>query len=309
MTAGRRMLHRLRDERGFSLMEVLIAAALMTVVLGTALLPFQLVQRTQRVAENQNDAQDNVRNAVQSLAHQLRNVMGQTQLVDRAGPYDLVFETVDPNPKPVGSNNSRNLMRVRYCLDATNPARGVIRRQELRWTTTTAPSTLPGTSCPDTGFGNQSVVANRITNQYNGQDRPLFVYFPSASPLVSITGVRFDIYSDRSVTEAPTETRLTSSVFLRNQNGAPTATASITPTGPPRQVALNAGGSADPENLPLTYRWCDLTTNSTCDAVTAVGTGQLFTYTLPGTGARSMVLVVFDAGGLEADYTFTANTP
>jgi Tfp pilus assembly protein PilV len=298
---------RLRDERGFSLMEVLIAAALMIVVLGTALVPFQLVQKTQRVAENQNDAQDNARNAVQSLAHQLRNVMGQTQLVDRANPYDLVFETVDARFKPAGSNNDRNLMRVRYCLDATKPANAVIWRQELRWTTTTTPSTMPGASCPDASFGTQSTVARWITNMYNGQDRPLFTYSPSASPLVSITAIRFDLYSDRSVNQAPTESRLTSGVFLRNQNGAPTATATVTPTGPPRQVALNAGGSSDPENLPLTYRWCDLTTNATCDATTAVGTGQLFTYTLPGTGSRNLVLVVFDAGGLEADYTFSAN--
>jgi type II secretory pathway pseudopilin PulG len=301
------VLDRLRGEHGFSLMEVLIAASLMLVVLGTALVPFELVQKTQRVTENQNDSQDSARNAVEALSHQLRNVMGQSQLIDRAGAYDLVFETVDARFKPAGSNNARNLMRVRYCLNDTNPSNGVLWRQELRWTTSTTPATMPGTSCPDSGFGNQSVVAERITNKANGQSRSIFTYSPSASPLVSITAVRFDLYSDRSVTEAPKEIRLKSGVFLRNQNGAPVAMASVTPTGQPRQVALNAGGSSDPENLPLTYRWCDLSTNATCDAVTAVGTGQLFTYTAPGTGVRNMVLVVFDAGGLESDYTFTVN--
>jgi hypothetical protein len=304
-----RALERLREERGLSLMEVLIASALMIVVIGTALVPFQLVQRTQGVAESQMESQDNARNASQTFAHQLRNVMGQSQLIDRAGAYDIVFETVDPRFKPAGSGNARNLMRVRYCLDSTDPDRGVIWRQELRWTSSTTPSTMPGASCPDAGFGNQSVVAAQISNRAGGQSRPLFTYSPGPSPLVSITGVRFDLYSDKDPSKAPKETRLTSGVFLRNQNGAPVATATVTPTGQPRQVALNAGESSDPENLPLTYRWCDLTASSTCDAVTAVGTGQLFMYTLPGTGARSMVLVVFDAGGLESDYTFTASTP
>lgn len=300
-------LDRLRGEGGFSLMEVLIASSLMIVVLGTALVPFELVQRTQRVTENQNDSQDAARNAVETLSHQLRNVMGQSQLIDRADSYDLVFETVDPRFKPAGSNNARNLMRVRYCLNTADSNNGVLWRQELRWTTSTTPPTMPGATCPDDGFGNKSIVADRITNRVSGQDRPIFGYSPNASPLVSITAIRFDVYADRSVTEAPKETRLRSGVFLRNQNGAPVAVASVTPTGQPRQIALNAGGSSDPENLPLTYRWCDLTTNSLCDAVTAVGTGQLFTYTAPGSGARNMVLAVFDAGGLEADYTFTVN--
>jgi hypothetical protein len=227
--------------------------------------------------------------------------------VDRATSYDLVFETVDAGFKPEGSDNDRNLMRVRYCLDTSNASDEVMWRQEVRWTTGTAPSTMPGASCPDANFGNKSIVARWITNRANGQDRPVFNYSPGPSPLVSITAIHFDLFSDRSLTEAPKETELTSGVFLRNQNGAPVAVASVTPTGPPRQVALNAGGSSDPENLPLTYRWCDLTANATCDAMTAVGTGQLFTYTLPGSGPRNMVLVVFDAGGLEADYTFTAN--
>jgi hypothetical protein len=239
--------------------------------------------------------------------------MGQTQLVDRAGPYDVVFETVDPRFKPAGSSNDRNLMRVRYCLDTSGGTAtpGGLWAQELRWTTAATPSTLPSSACPDASFGSRRLVAGAITNRLNGQDRPLFVYSPGTSPLASITAIRIDVFSDVKPNEAPRETRLTSGVFLRNQNGAPTASATVTATGPPRQVTLNAGASSDPENLPLTFRWCDLSTSSTCDGDTAIGTGQLYTYTLPGPSntARSMVLEAFDAGGLEADYTFTANAP
>jgi type II secretory pathway pseudopilin PulG len=311
MTVTRGLERRLRDERGFTLAEVLVVAALLIVVLGAAVTPFQLLQRTTRAAENQNDSQDNARNAVDAVAHQLRNVMGQTQLVDRAGAYDVVFETVDPLFKPDGSSNARNLMRVRYCLDtsAGSSVPGLLWEQELRWTMAATPTTMPSSACPDAGFGGRRLVAGAITNRLGGQDRPLFRYSPSTSPLASITAVRIDLYSDLKPNEAPAETRLTSGVFLRNQNGAPTASATVTATGPPRQVVLNGGASSDPENLPLTFRWCDLSTSSTCDDSTAIGTGQLFTYTLPGASnsARNMVLEVFDAGGLEADYTFTAN--
>jgi type II secretory pathway pseudopilin PulG len=313
MTAPRRAVTRLRAESGFSLPEVLVVAALMIVVLGAAVMPFQLLQRTDRATQNQNDSQDNARSAVDTVTHQLRNVMGQTQLVDRAGPYDIVFETVDPRFKPEGSDNERNLMRVRYCLDTTGAASAPrqLWEQELRWTSTAAPSTMPSSTCPDTSFGSHRPVADAITNRLNGQDRPLFQYSPGTTPLASITAVRIDLFSDPRPSEAPRETRLTSGVFLRNQNGAPVASATVTPTGQPRQVALNAGASSDPENLPLTFRWCDLSTSSICSGDTEVGTGQLYTYTLPGASnsPRNMVLEVFDAGGLEADYPFTANAP
>jgi prepilin-type N-terminal cleavage/methylation domain-containing protein len=311
MTTRREWTDRLRDERGMTLTELLMAASLLVVILTAALGPFEIVARVDRVAQNQNDSQDNARNAMGALSYQLRNVMGQTQLVDRAGPYDIVFETVDPRFKPAGSANDRNLMRVRYCLDVSNPANGRIWEQELRWTSSAVPLTMPSAVCPDTGFGSRHVLAEAVTNKAAGQDRSLFAYSPGASPLGSITAIRIDLYSDRTPNEAPRETRLTSGVFLRNQNGAPTASATVTATGQARQVTLNGGASSDPENLPLTYRWCDLTTSSTCDDATAIGAGQLFTYTLPGASntARNMILEVFDAGGLEADYTFTANAP
>lgn len=305
---------RLREERGWSMMEVTVTGAMLSLVLGAALAPFQVLQRVDRVTQNQNDSQDNARNTVDSLAHQLRNVMGQTQLIDRANPYDVVFETVDPRFKPAESDNARNLMRVRYCLDTSNaPAdasHGRLWEQDLRWTSASDPSTIPGAACPDLTFGTRRIVADNITNRISGQDRPLFSYSPGTSPLASITSIRIDLYTDQNPNEAPRETRLTSGVYLRNQNGAPSASATVTPTGLPRQVTLNGSTSSDPENLPLTYRWCDLSTTSTCDEGTNAGEGQLFTYTLPGaSGARNMVLEVFDAGGLESDYTFTANAP
>jgi type II secretory pathway pseudopilin PulG len=323
MSRLRDTLAALRDESGWSLSELLIASTLMIAVLGAALTPFESFQQTDRRTQSQNDSQDNARNTVDNIAHQLRNVAGQTQLVERAGPFDLVFQTIDSNPIPTGSKNDRNVMRVRYCLDTANaPAsltNAVLWEQTLRWTTAAVPASLPSTvNCPDTSWvgATRRILADGITNQATSSSiangavtlstrssaANLFTYFPASSPLTQITGVRMDVWSDRRPTELPRETELTSGVLLRNQNGAPVATFSATPgSAGTKQITLNGATSSDPENMPLTYRWCDVTTISTCDSTTKVGSGQLFTYTAPASGNRQIVLQVFDAGGLESD--------
>lgn len=313
MSGLRDRLSCLRDERGWSLIEVLIASSMLLAVLGAALAPLEVFQRTSRVTQNANDSQDNARNTIDNIAHQLRNIAGQSQLVNRASANDLVFETVDATAKPSGSQNDRNIMRVRYCLDTTNaPAsvtNGRIWEQDLRWTTAAVPASMPSAAtCPDTAWASSTrhVLADGITNQNTTTIRPavanLFTYFPAATPLTSITSVRFDVFSDRAPVEAPRETELTSGVALRNQNGAPTASFTwAAGAAGTKQITLNAGASSDPENLPMTYRWCDTTTVSTCDNTTTVGSGVLYTYTAPATGTRKITLQVFDAGGLEAD--------
>ncbi|MDQ3934778.1 MAG: hypothetical protein M3340_09140 [Actinomycetota bacterium] len=307
---GRGTHARLGDESGFSLTEVLAAAAILMFVIGAALAPFELLHKTERATANQNDSQDNARNAVSVITRALRNTSGQNRLVNLASPYDLVIETVDPTTKPSGSQNSRNLMRVRYCLDTSSDAtvgltRGRIWEQSLKWTQSTPPSTMPGASCPDSTWGTRRVLADYVTNKATSSHRPtwqpLFTYFPDASPLDTITSIRVSIYSDRRWDEAPRETELTSGIMLRNQNGSPTASFNATPgTAGTKQITLNAGTSTDPEGLPLTYRWCDTTTVTTCDDTTKVGTGVLYTYTAPAAGSRSITLQVFDVGGLQA---------
>jgi hypothetical protein len=299
----------IRDERGWTAAEVVVGSALMLLVLTAALTPFEVFQRTSRVAANQNDSQDNARNAVAEMTRQLRNVSGQNQLVNLASPYDLVVEAVDTTPPPAGSANARNILRVRYCLDiTTSPAsltNGRIWEQKLRWTTATVPSSMPSVNCPDTSWGTRRIVAdyvtNRATSSYRATAAPLFTYFPSNWTLDTITSIRLTVYSDRSWNEPPRETELTSGVFLRNQNGSPTASFTTTPgAAGSRKITLNGGTSSDPEGLPITYRWCDVTTVSTCDDTTKIGTGVLYTYTAPAAGARQIVLHAFDAGGLQA---------
>ena len=309
MTGGG-VLARLRDESGFTLAEVLTAAAILMFVIGATLAPFELLHKTERATANQNDSQDNARSAVNVITRALRNTSGQNRLVNLASPYDLVIETVDPTSKPSGSQNSRNLMRVRYCLDTSSDAnvglnKGRIWEQSLKWTSSTPPTSMPGVACPDQTWGTRRVLAEYVTNKATSSTRgtwaPLFTYFPSSSPLDTITAIRISIYSDRKWNESPRETELTSGILLRNQNGSPTASFTATPgTAGSKQITLNAGTSTDPEGLPLTYRWCDTTTVATCDETTKIGTGVLYTYTAPAAGSRSITLQVFDVGGLQA---------
>lgn len=301
---------RVRAETGFTLAETLMASALMIVVLGAALAPFEVLNSSQRTVTNQNDSQDNARNAVTQITRNLRNTSGQNQLVNLASPYDLVIETIDPTAKPSGSQNARNLMRVRYCLDTGSDinaslTNGRIWEQSLRWTTAEPPTTLPSATCPDATWGTRRIVTEYVTNKATSTSRaaaaPLFTYYPSASPLDTITSIRVTIWSDRSWSEAPRESQLTSGILLRNQNGSPTASFNATPgTASSRKITLNAGFSTDPEGLPLTYRWCDVTTVTTCDDTTKIGTGVLYTYTAPAAGNRSIKLQVTDIGGLTA---------
>jgi hypothetical protein len=313
-----RVLDRVRQERGMSVAEVLIVSFMFTVVLIAALTPFEVLTKVDSKTQAQNDTQQTARSTVSAISFNLRNLAGQSQLVERATPYDLVFETVDRNPKPGGSSNARNIMRVRYCLDTSTapatPANGVIWEQTLRWTTATVPASMPlSNACPDvTWTGSQRrVVSGKITNRIAGQDRALFTYFPTGATLTQITSIRLDLYSDNNPNDATKETRHTSGVLLRNQNGAPTATVATVP-GTTRQVRLDATAS-DPESLPLSYRWCDLSATATCDDATRIGTGPSYTHTFASTVAvgstRNMRLVVTDAGGLEAVVNFTVTVP
>jgi type II secretory pathway pseudopilin PulG len=301
---------RLRDESGWTLAELIVSSALLSVVLAAAITPFVVMGRTDRVTQDQNDAQDNARNTMAEMARKLRNVSGQNQLVNLAGPYDVMMETVDPIPPPVGSANARNLMKVRYCLDTASSGasltNGRIWEQVSRWTTAGVPTTLPGTACPDSSWGtSRRILADHVTNRATSSTRPaaapLFTYFPSSSNLDTLTAIRVSLFVDARWNEAPRESELTSGIFLRNQNGAPTASFTVTAGSPgTRKLTLNGGTSTDPEGLPLVYRWCDTTTSSVCDSATKVGTGVLYTYTAPAAGARKIVLQVFDVGGLQA---------
>jgi type II secretory pathway pseudopilin PulG len=263
-----------RREDGFTLVELLIAASMMIVVMGAAFGALQSFEQTSSRNTKQNDAQDQARNAVDLIVKRLRNdaspTPGSPQAIDRATPTDLIFQTVDPADPPAGSQNSHNIMRVRYCLDASTPANERLYIQEQRWQTPVAPDPPAATTCPETSGAWQSrrVMAEHLTNAFTGTPRPVWTFDCPAGysaavcsagtdqqMLAQVKRIGVTLFVDTDPNTPPAESRLTSAVFFRNQNAAPTATmAQLTVAA--GHVYANGGASSDPDADRLYYRWC-----------------------------------------------------
>jgi prepilin-type N-terminal cleavage/methylation domain-containing protein len=311
------MKHAAADQRGFTLIEVLIAAIIMLIVLGASMTLLTVLTANGRLTEQHNEAQDRARVFTDRLARQLRNLASPSlftadyyakpEAVDKAEAFDFVFRVVDEQ-RPAGSLNQANVKRVRYCLDSGNASNGVLYQQEQKWTNaaSSTPPALPSTTtCPGAGWSNTTRVTDALVNRIAGQTRPLFVY--NSTDVTRITQVRTELYVDPTPTKRPIESRLASGVTLRNQNRVPVASADVKVTDTVGHKALlNGSGSDDPEGMALTYQWyvdpptplpdCAATPKpSSCLAQGVVADVQL-----PTGGKHTIVLLVKDPAGLPA---------
>lgn len=275
-------------ERGFTLIETLVAATMMAGVMGAALTTLTEFGNTTRTADAQNDAQQEARRAVGALSQELRNLASPTTeqplAVEKAAASDMVFQSVGAT-RPAGSLNTRNTIRIRYCLDA---AAATLWRQEQTWTTGVPPATPSTTACPAAPTeGGWSAARVAATGVRNGA-RPVFAY--NAPGLTDITEVRMKLWVDPDLAARPGETALETVVFLRNQNRAPTASFTAATSG--SQILLNGSGSNDPEGRALEYLWYDN------GGTEPVGEGIVFTYAPSAPGDHSIKLKVKDPAGL-----------
>ena len=318
-----RAIRSLRDERGVTLIEMLLASVLSLLVMGASLAAFDGLQGNHKLTEQHNEAQDVTRQQTDRLARELRNLASPSQLtsdlsaqpqaVDVAADYDLVFRVVN-DVRPAGSLNAANVKRVRYCLNNTTPANGVIWRQTQIWTTAATPA-LPSTAaCPGTGWSSagKRYIGN-VANRIGGQNRPVFTY--NSTDLQRISKVRTTLYVDPTPGRSPVETRLSSGVFLRNQNRVPAADFTATVTADKRLI-LNGSASEDPEGMPLKYQWYldPPATLPDCTvlpvAASCLGEGVVFEKTgLSGGAVHTIKLVVRDPANLAAVITKTVTFP
>jgi hypothetical protein len=286
----------LSSERGeFGLIPMLVAMSLFAGILGATLVTFQNFDLLSRRSVDRSASQDSARTSIDRLVRDLRNLASPTidepKAVDRATPYDLVFQTVDSVGPNTGAN-AANIKRVRWCLNSTTPADERLYMQEQRWTTSSVPLAPDTSACPGTGWNTSTVLAQNLTNIYNGQDRPLFGF--NSTTLADINEVHVDVYSDLDPVRTPSETHLTSGVFLRNQNAIPVADFSYAVSGA-TAIVLNGSPSYDPEGQALKYVWVDN------GIKIPNGTGITYTYAVAPHSTHSIQLKVFDPAGLEGD--------
>ncbi len=275
-------------EEGFTLPELLVGAMLMIIVMSASHSVLDNLTRLGARTDARVELQDEARQASRELARSLRNVAPSPEfpaVIERASAYDLVFRSVD-RPTASGSN-VRNLKRVRYCLDSSEPDRSKLLEQTQRWTTQTAPAMPSSTACPAATWGSSRLVADYLTNRSGGIDRPLWAYGQEASG--EVTSVKVSLFLNHDPEARDAEVALETGVYLRNQNRAPAALFTAASAGV-RHLLLNGSTSSDPEGDPLNYYWF-------VNGV-EVGRGLIFDYAAPAAGTYQIHLEVRDPSGL-----------
>ena len=252
---------RLADERGLTLIELLVVMTLSIGVLGATLTTFENLVSNVRANDGRNDTAELARNALDVQARQLRNIAKRVSspVIDTVSSYDLIFQTSDP---------SRTW--VRYCLDTTaapaSSERGRIWVGEKAVASVATPSPVSAAmraSCPGSGWTTTRVVTDHVTNRRAGQDRPLFHYACSQGTSCTTAAATYDqvitvsaqVLIDTTPGSGPPELRVSSGVYLRNQNQTPVASFVAMPSSTSRTVLLNASASSDFEGRTLNYYW------------------------------------------------------
>jgi type II secretory pathway pseudopilin PulG len=308
-------------EAGFTLVEMLIVCVISIVVLGATLTAFTGLVRGNSEHERQHDEIEHTRLAMEHTARQLRNLANptatSTSTIKIADDYDFIFQTSDPSKK-----------WVRYCLQTTggadvSPSRGKLWEME---STAESVSAAMQTPCPGSGgWTGRHVVANYVTNRIGAVDRNVFTFrcaadAPASCPASSadypkITNVGIDLFTDIDPARRPAEKRLSSAVYLRNQNESPTASFTVRPVSS-RRVLLNGSASADPEGRTLQYFWFkgtapsdDALADCTKRPESKVAEGVTYVHDFPstdgtadGVNAQPFWLVVRDPGCLRSTF-------
>jgi prepilin-type N-terminal cleavage/methylation domain-containing protein len=251
-----------RDERGFTIPELLLVMIIALIILGATLTVFNKTYQTAHTNDDRFDTIETARNALDAEARQLRNLarrLNNTPVIDTVTAFDLIFQTSDPQRT-----------WVRYCLDTTTSPASTQRGR--LWGTSlaldpnaSAYSVTAGMRgpCPGTGWTKTQVVADYVTNRIGGIDRPIFTYScadggttctTNTALFDQIVNVSAQTVIDSTPGREPKELLVSSGVYLRNQNQAPVANFVATPTLP-KTVLLNGSGSSDYEGRTLTLWW------------------------------------------------------
>jgi type II secretory pathway pseudopilin PulG len=315
-------MKRLTQESGFTIVELLVGMIMSLIVFAATLSLLDTYQHQSKTADQRNQVQDAARTAIDQMTRQLRNVAAESPTsagaLERSDPTDLVFQTVNGTSVTCTSvtstcANASNQMRVRYCLNTSNPTNEVLWMQTQTWTTATGPSVpVDNNACPTSGSGwtSSTRMVTNITNYSSGQaaddsTRRLFTYAPiGATAPAEINFIEVDLFLDVNPGHHPGETEIRDGIFLRNSFASPTAGMTIdTSTG---NAILNGSSSLDPNGQALSYQW------SVNGSAISGATSQQYTYPTPVAslhGQYTFGLTVTSTGGLSGSTSKTVTFP
>lgn len=276
-----------RGEAGLTLIEVLVASAISLVVIGAAMSALGAFGNAAGLRTRQSDASDRARAALGRMAKELRNVQAAATGIERAEPFDIVFQIADPSAAP--APGGRGLERVRYCLSGST-----LYRQ-----TEPPGGTLAAAACPAPGWTTQTELASGA--QPGGQ--ALFTYGNATLPSAS-TELGLALTIDADPGRPPAPVTLQTSVALRDNHGAPVAQFTwLSSHGGNTLVHLDGTASRTPTGQPPTYAWY----LDGYPGGTQCGTGATLDCDVGTTTGRPVTLVVTDLDGLTDQTTRTVH--
>lgn len=281
-------MSRLRDEHGFTLVELLTAMACGLIVLFAAMAAFDGFQRGVASSNRLTSSEDAGRHALARMVAVVRNAGApsptsgaQPAAVTRAQPNDLVFRsTAWPGASGTGSTGTH---MQRLCLDTASKTVWFDGLQAG-----TAGPTDPGTACPSQAPGwTHKAMATKVLNS-DASGKTLF-RLPATTPVRSV-GLR--LLLEHGTVQQSQALELNSGGVLRGALASAVTPGDIgtdcTSDGSGKALlSLNLSGGAGSGGLTL----------SATNAI-AVGPTKLLVNAAAGT-TTSVALTVTDALGLQ----------
>ena len=296
-------MSRVTSERGFTLVELMVAIVMATIVLGAAVTAYVSFLTQSAKSDRRANSQDAARRAMDAITTQLRSAMATNQSgnqpIEDIRDYSITY--LAPYPNAVMQGNPLGLQHVRYCLSISTTASATLWRQTAPYNNSskTAPPASGTATCPSSAYTTQVPVVQNLVNQLLTPAVPFFTPTTDSSGSVTDVGMRAYVNVDTSKDKA---VNLQSSVTLRNLNHRPTATISCNGASN-GHVICDASGSTDQDNQTLSFQW------SVDGAVQTETSYRLDKSGLVSGSTHTYSVTVTDTGGLTNSASATVTTP